>query len=307
MTKPAAPTFQPLIGLYEPSAVVQLPDGRFLVVEDEKSHPLSLVSIHADGHVQHSALTAGLLQMFSSFWQLDDLEGLALDNAGWVYAVTSHSRDGDGDSQQDRDKLVRFRVDGNRVVKTSVVGSLKSALTARHPVLAAAARVRDVKASGGLNIEALDISPDQQRLLVGLRSPLQNGHALIATVENPTGLFEVGQAPRISPRLDTLDLAGQGIRSLCHVPSMGGYLVVSGPASREKTDFGLWLWAGQRGAPARRVSVPGLANLARAEGLCLANVGGQQRLLVVSDDGDRAAGRFARYVLLDPAALQVAP
>ena len=307
MTTPARPKFQPLIGLHEPSAIVQLPDGRFLVVEDEKSHPFSLVSIHADGQVQRSALTAGLLQMFSSFWQLDDLEGLALDHAGWIYAVTSHSRDGDSDSKKDRDKLVRFRVDGNRVVKTTVVGGLKRALTTGHPVLAAAARVRDVKASGGLNIEALDISPDQQHLLVGLRSPLQDGRALIATVENTTGIFEAGEAPRIAPLLDTLDLAGQGIRSLCHVPTLDGYLVVSGPVSREKVDFGLWLWSGQHGAPARRVTVPGLASLERAEGLCLASIGGQQRLLIVSDDGDRVAGRFARYVLLDLAALQVTP
>ena len=43
------PAFRPLTGIYEPSAVQQLPDGRFLVVEDEKEHPLSLVTIDADG------------------------------------------------------------------------------------------------------------------------------------------------------------------------------------------------------------------------------------------------------------------
>ena len=38
------PIFQPLTGIYEPSAVQQLPDGRFLVVEDEKQHPFSVFS-----------------------------------------------------------------------------------------------------------------------------------------------------------------------------------------------------------------------------------------------------------------------
>ena len=33
MKENPAPGFLPLTGLYEPSAIVQLPDGRFLVVE----------------------------------------------------------------------------------------------------------------------------------------------------------------------------------------------------------------------------------------------------------------------------------
>jgi hypothetical protein len=39
-----APALQSFTGIYEPSAIQQLPDGRFLVVEDEKEHPLSLVT-----------------------------------------------------------------------------------------------------------------------------------------------------------------------------------------------------------------------------------------------------------------------
>ena len=67
MSNKDAPTFRPLTGIYEPSAIQQLPDGRFLVVEDEKDHPLSLVTIGADGTVKTAALSAELLQMFSSF------------------------------------------------------------------------------------------------------------------------------------------------------------------------------------------------------------------------------------------------
>ena len=142
VTNDQVPAFQPLTGIYEPSAIQQLPDGRFLVVEDEKSHPLSLVTIGADGSVDSTALTAGLFQMFSEFWKLDDLEGLTLDRAGFVYGITSHSRDDDGDEKKSREKLVRFRVEGKRVVDPKVVAGLKQALTMRHAVLAAAAQVR---------------------------------------------------------------------------------------------------------------------------------------------------------------------
>lgn len=305
MTNDKVPAFQPLTGIYEPSAIQQLPDGRFLVVEDEKEHPLSLVTIGADGTVETTALTAGLLQMFSPFWKLDDLEGLAADRAGFVYAITSHSRDDDGDEKKSREKLVRFRVDGDRVVNPEIVDGLKRALTTRHAVLAAAAQVRDVKAGRGLNIEGLEISPDQQRLLIGFRSPLRDGRALIASVENPAAIFELDEAPRIAPLLEELDLGGHGIRGLSYVPSLGAYLVIGGPTSREPAAFDLWHWSGEPGAPARRLTVPGLRGFEKAEGVSPAVVGGIERIVVVSDDGDGAAGRCASYLLLDPTQLQI--
>ena len=306
MTNKEAPAFQPLTGVHEPSAILQLPDGRFLVVEDEQSHPLSLVTIDAAGGVETVALKAGLLQMFSDFWRLDDLEGLALDRAGYVYAITSHSRDDDGDAKKSRERLVRFRIDGHKVVDTKVVEGLKSTLTERHPVLAAAARMQDVKGGGGLNIEALEISPDQKRLLIGFRSPVHDGRALVASVENPSGIFESDEAPRVAAVLEELDLGGHGIRGLSYVPTLGAYLVIGGPVSRERAKFDLWLWSGHRGAPARRVTVAGLRSLERAEGVCPAVIDGEQRVMIVSDDGNRKAGRFARYLLLDPVSLQVA-
>lgn len=304
MTLTNHPAFRALTGIYEPSAIQQLPDGRFLVVEDEKQAPLSLVTIGADGRVSSTALTPGLFQSGDTFWKLDDLEGVTLDRSGQLYAITSHSRDSDGEDKKSRNKLVRFRIEGDRVVATRVVTGLKPALVAAHPVLAAAAGVPDVKADGGLNIEALDISPDQQRLLIGFRSPLLDHRAVIACVENPSAIFETGEAPRISASLETLDLGGHGIRGLSHIPALGGYLVVSGPVAREQVQFHLWFWSGQRGEPARRVTVPGLPGFEHAEGVSPAVIDGRQRIIVVSDDGSRKEERFARFLLLDPGQLR---
>lgn len=305
MTQAPAPAFRPLTGIHEPSAIQQLPDGRFLVVEDEKEYPLSLVTLLADGSVKTEALKAGLLQMFSSFWALDDLEGLATDRAGFIYAITSHSRDGGGNQKKSREKLVRFRVEGHRVVEPKVFDGLVAALGAQHATLAAAAKLRDVKGSGGLNIEGLEIGPDQQ-LLIGFRSPLHEGRALVARVENLAAIFDSGQAPLIAPALDALDLGGHGIRGLSYIASLGAYLVISGPSSRAEAAFALWCWTGKPGAPARRVTVAGLASLEKAEGLCPAVIDGAERIVIVSDDGNRAAKRAAGYLLLDPAQLQIA-
>lgn len=299
--------FLVLTGTYEPSAIRQLADGRFLVVEDEKNHPFSLLTLDPDGSVGSTALSQGSPTAAAASWKLDDLEGLALDRSGNVYAVTSHSRDADGDEKKSRDKLIRFRVEGTQMVAPRVVSGLKGALVATHPVLAAALAVRDVKTGDGLNIEALEISPDQQRLMIGFRSPLQANRAIIASVENLSAIFEAGAPPQISATLTTLDLGGNGIRGMSYIPALDGYLIVSGPGTREQLEFGLWFWSGHAAASARPVTVPGLQGLEHAEGVSPASIDGKTRIIIVSDDGSREKGRFARFLLLDPGQLQIAP
>jgi hypothetical protein len=271
----SVPAFLPLTGIYEPSAIVQLADGRFLVVEDEKSHPFSLVTIHANGRVDSTPLNIDVPEADDSFRKLNDLEGTALDRLGNIYAITSHSRDDEGDKKKSRHKLVRFRIEGDRVVAPQVAKGLKSALRAAHPVLAAASKIRDVKNDDGLNIEALEFSPDQQSLLIGFRSPLLDNRAIIARVENPAAMFDTGESPRISPTLMTLDLGGNGIRGMAYLP-------------------------------ARPVRVAGLPGVEHAEGVSPAVIDGQPRIVIVSDDGSRKAARFARFMLLDPDQLQIA-
>jgi hypothetical protein len=307
MTLDSISTFQPLTGSYEPSAIQQLPDGRFIVVEDERHQLFSLVTIAPDGSVSSTPLKPGLFEAEKSFWKLDDLEGIALDRSGNIYAITSHSRNADGEEKISRNKLVRFRIEGDRVVAPKVFKDLKPALLAAHPVLATAAAILDVKNEGGLNIEALELSADQQHLWLGFRSPLLNNRAIIASVEDPAALFDADEPPRISPTLITLDLDGDGIRGMSHLPALGGYLISSGPVGRGEVHFQVWFWSGHADAPARHVTVPGLPGFERAEGISPALIDGRQKIIIVSDDGSREEGRFARYLLLDPGQLQIAP
>ncbi len=301
------PKFQPLTGLYEPSAIQQLPDGRFLVVEDEKERPFSLVTINADAVVNSTPLKPGFWQTFDAFWKLDDLEGLALDQSGHLYAIASHSRDSKGGQSKSRNKLVRFRIEDDRVVDSRLEADLNLALAAANPVLAAAAEVRDVKGGGGLNIEALEFSLDQQHLLIGLRGPLQGNQALIASIENPAAMFEAGESPRVSSTLIKLNLDGNGIRGMAFIPALNGYLVIAGPVSREQSQFQLWFWSGHPDESARRVSVSGLPGFEHAEGVSAAVIEGQPRIVLVSDDGNRKEGRCARFLLLAADQLQIAP
>jgi len=294
------PLFLALTGIYEPSGVQQIPDGRFIVVEDEKDHPISLFSINADASISTTPLNTS-----DAFGKLNDMEGITLDRNGYVYALTSHSLNKHGKSKHSREKLVRFRIENDEITEPKMVTDLKSALVETHPVLAAAAEVINVKTENGLNIEGLAISGDQQRLLIGFRSPLLEKRAIIASVENSHAIFETDARPKISSTLDTLYLGGNGIRGMSYIASLNGYLIISG--SGKVIQFELWYWTGKRGDEARRVTMPGLQGFAHAEGVSSAIINGRQKIIFVSDNGGREQERFGQYLILDPEQLLIAP
>jgi len=291
--------------IYEPSAIQQLPDGRFLVAEDEKAFPFSLLTIHPDGSTKVEPLVFDTAE--NNIGKLDDLEGLATASAGFVYAITSHSRNSDGEEKKSRKKLVRFRIDGGRLVTPRIVNDLKDSLTARHPELAKAAALIDVKGDGGFNIEALEFSADQRNLMIGFRSPLDAGQALVAIIKNPAEMFEPETAPDVAPELIRLDLGGHGLRGMSWIPSLKGYLLISGPVTKEQTQFRLWFWSGQADAKPRRAEVEGLPGFEHAEGVTPAVIDGKPRIVIVSDEGSRAEDRFARFLLLAPEQIRILP
>ena len=282
------PAFSTLTGIYEPSGIQQLPDGRFVVIEDEQARPFSLVSIQANGWVSSTSLGSNKARRESKVNKLDDLEGLTQDLQGNLYAITSHSRTEKGNKKKSRNKLVRFRINENEIVDARIVKGLKRALKTAHPILASAAKVHAVKEDEGLNIEALAFTPDYQRLLIGFRSPLIEGRAIIAPIENHVAMFEDNAAPQVADSLITLDLQGHGIRGMAYFSDFKAYLIISGPATRDTSLFQLWLWHGDPDQQPVRLVVDGLVGLERAEGVCPAQIEGLSRIVIVSDDGDFA-------------------
>ena len=50
-----------------------------------------------------------------------------------------------------------------------------------------------------------------------------------------------------------------------------------------------------------------MAGFEPAEGVCPAVIDGVAKIVIVSDDGNRKQGRFARFVMPDAAQLEIAP
>ena len=206
--------------VYEPSGIHQLPDGRFIIVEDDKRQPITLVAITSEGRFSETRLNPK--EIFkkggegSRMRKLDDLEAVAVDRYGQVYAITSHSRNSKGKSKKSREKLTRFEIFESTIVKPVIVESLSDALSDTHPLLKQAAEIDNVKAAGGLNIEGLCFDPAEEQLLIGFRSPLANGKAIIAAIENVDETFKKDGIPKISDELIRLDLNGEGIRGMTY-------------------------------------------------------------------------------------------
>ena len=288
--------------VHEPSGVVQLPDGRLLIVQDEAKQPFKLLSIDADGRLHPQPLRREPLLLGRSglrrLGKLDDLEAMAIDKDGYVYAITSHARtERTGRVSRARQKLVRFRVEGERVTDAAVAVDIKHAIAACDPVLSEAVEAKARSETGGLNIEGLTFNREGDQLWIGFRHPLKNGQAIILAIENPRGIFEKA-APQLAEQEIFLDLDGAGIRGLAYVPRLDGYLILAAREDRKKRAFDLWFWGGRQGDAARRVQVNDLENLRRAEGISPVTLGDAEGIVIFSDEGQTRKGEPGRYLLL---------
>ena len=282
--------------VYEPSAVQQLPDGRILVVEDEPSRAMNLLTIGEDGLlVEDSAADLRLTRSFGR--SLNDLEGLSIDG-DHVYAITSHAGDAEGVRHPDREQLLRFEIRGSQAGNIAAYSGLRDALkddTELQATLTALSGGEPVD-FGELNIEGLAFHRGQ--LLLGLRDPGVVDHSLVVPIQNPDEVF-AGNHPKFGKPI-ALNLEGGGIRALSYDPVLGAFLIVNEieDASGDKVSQ-MWRWTGDAELAPEPLSLPNLINLNNVESIDSVTIGGEQRLLIMSDDGDPKENIPAKYLVLD--------
>lgn len=297
--------FRQVEGIYEPSAAQQMPDGRIFVVEDEIEHSIAIISIQEDGTFAVQRLDPAVVFAAISDGAdaeiPEDLEGIAVDDEGFVYIITSHSREDDGVAYPRREKLVRFKVEGDQFTEMAAYSNLKTDIAAKHPLLAQSTEITDVKNEGGLNIEGIAFDKNKDKLLVGFRSPLSDGKAVLVTVENPKSLFDEGAEAEIGEEMILLDFDDNGVRGMVYDPTLNGYLLISGPVNRDRTlNFRLWFWSGTPGEEAVPVHIPGPVD-AINRGECVSPIVWQDKemLLLIRDDGKKKKERGAHYIFLN--------
>ena len=204
-----------------------------------------------------------------------------------------------------RQSFARFRLNGECMEEAAVVTDLKKALAAAHPALAAAAAVEDTNT--GFNIEGFSFDGDGRRALFGFRAPLADNKAIVVALDNPAAVFTEDAAPQISEAM-LLDLGGDGIRGMAWLPKVNGYLIsgrTTAPAGNGP--FRLWFWSGDPNAKPRPVTIDALKTVRRAEAIAPVVVGGEERILLVSDEGNRDEGKASQIALIAYERLRIAP
>jgi len=287
--------FQTFSDIYEPSGVVQLADGRVLIIEDEKKHPFSLLKLNKDNSFTRLPLSKNIqTKKGIKKIKLDDLEGITLGSNNWVYAITSHSKNSSGKQKKSREKLVRFRVADGQLVDYQGLASLRNLLAKTLPK----------ESMSHLNIEGLAYDFNAQTLLLGFRRPRQQGNAIVVQLKNINEAFEKNDVNKFSASAISLDLYGKTIRSLEYDPVLQAYLLVSGSKKSRDGNFKLWLWNDEKIQP---VSINNLNGIAYTEGVTsIKTATGEAALLLVSDDGQRGKSG-GHYAIIPYNHLQINP
>ncbi|HEU5054918.1 MAG TPA: DUF3616 domain-containing protein [Kofleriaceae bacterium] len=255
-------------------------EGSLIAVADDEDNLLRIYDSAAPGAPAGVVETASVLADPRGKHPEMDLEAAARIGDR-IYWLASHGRKKSGKPAPSRLRLFATDVgaDGQLAFAGTVYERLVEDLAALPGIELAVAAARSPTAQGGLNIEGLGETAGGQ-LLLGFRSPvLPDGRALVVPVENPAAMVERGERAVLGAPI-RIDLGGRGVRAMERDGER--HFILGGARGARIEPARLYVWDG-RGAAAREVAGVGFGDLNPE---ALAWVGG--RLLVVSDDGERA-------------------
>lgn len=284
-------------GACDASGAVVREGGRFVVADDE-DNVLRLYDANRGGAPLAAWELSAALELAPGKRRYPETDVEAATGLGDVALwLTSHALDSKARRQGARFLLfaTRTRADGQVVLEGRPYRALVDDLVAA-PALArfglAEAAARPPKAPGGLNLEGMTAALHGQALLVGLRSPVPPGGALVVPIENAPGVVR-GERARLGAPVQ-LDLGGRGIRSLSSW--RGRYLIVAG-ATGEGGTSRLFTWSG---AP-DDAPVADAVELAGLNPEAFATFEDRDEILLLSDDGTRPIDGVPCKKLKDPA------
>lgn len=211
---------------------------------------------------------------------IEDIEGITTDGT-YFYVVSSQSRP----KAIEKDGLVRFKLAAATQQAQAVesLGGLKNFLVENVAELREEGEKKGK--DGGLNIEGLAWDARRGRLLLGLRSPIVDGHALLVPLRlrNPRGAFSTENLEVEGSKAIRLPLRGVGIRGIEYDSRANVFRVISGAAEDQgQTDFGLWEWNGDDLQPAL-TETKRFDNDLKPEGVARVTAGGRDFLFIVCD------------------------
>lgn len=261
-------------GTFEASGVTHVPGtGDFLFVDDGRPGEVLWMQLDKDG------MQTGPIKAVKLGINIEDPEGITTDGS-YVYVIGSQSRSKGG--EQAGIARFRFNRDTQSVEQVQTVGDLKRFLVENVAELRgmAARKSKD----DGINIEGLAWDPARGRLLLGLRSPVIDGDAVLVPLKlrDARGPFSSDNLEAGEIEAVRLPLGGLGIRSIEYDERQGLFHIIAGATeNQDKADFKLWEWGGQAKSALREVTT--FDRKLKPEGVTTASIGGSNFKLVVFD------------------------
>jgi len=279
------------------SAAVALDVDRFVVASDE-DNVLRIYSRSRPGAPVSAVQLSAFLQCTKKSPEAD-LEGAArLGNR--IYWISSHGTSTSGRANPNRQHFFAtdIRTADGETTLVSIGAPCQFLLRdlIREPKLSrfnpARAAETDPKKPGTLNIEGLAATPEGH-LLIGFRSPIPKGKALLIPLLNPNAVLE-GQAASFGEAI-LLDLKGLGIRSLEF--HQGQYWIIAGHYDN-KLPARLYSWAGGKTEPRWHSEVILLGF--NPEAMFFPEDASAGKFFILSDDGGVSIGDKDCKDLKDP-------
>lgn len=269
-------------GMCDASGAAALGGGLFVVGDDE-DNILRVYDARRGGAPVQSVDLSPDLELPAAKKKPPEADIEAATGLGALsFWLTSHGRSSSGKKAPSRLRFFATEETdaGPRLVGRPYTHLLDDMLAA--PQLARfgldGAETKAPKAPGGLNIEGMTAMPDGRSILVGFRSPVPGGKALLVPVLNPVSLVEADGARAQLGEPVQLDLGGLGIRSLSWW--RGRYVIISGGTAGEGTSR-LFTWRGGEEAPVAVESV----DLAGLNPEAFFTPEDAEEILLLSDDG----------------------
>ncbi len=204
---------------------------------------------------------------------------------GYFYVMTSQS---DPDSVNSK-ALLRFSFNAQTQTingtAAELISDLRAFLLQNVPEIATRGAAPGL--DGGLNIEGMAYDPNNERLLLGLRSPFIGSQAVLVPIKliNPLQPLALNNIKVDSPSVIPLALENQGVRDITYDAHKRVFLIISGaPETQKKTAFGLWEWSGNADDPPRKIMM--LDDKYKPEGITSVTLNGQDFLMVMGDEGN---------------------
>jgi hypothetical protein len=268
-------------GTFEASGVAHVPNtDAVLFVDDGRPNEVFLMQLGEDRK------QAGAIKSIDIATSIIDLEGMTTDGE-YFYVVGSQSKA----KGADQAGLARFKFDptSQRAVGTQAASGLKKFLADNVAELRG---LEDTKYNdGGINVEGIAWDPQNARLLLGLRSPVVDGQALVVPLKlrDKKGALTFDNLEVEDRKAIRLPLGGAGIRSIEYDEARKAFVLITGAGpNSEKMDFKTWEWSGNGATPSLR-ELETFDRRLKPEGITRFSNGAREFIFIVFDTSGYAA------------------